>query len=84
MTTTALPVLTAREVMTSLDNLTLTPDYSVTSNPEVVGVNESGSVVSDDDFLDLEYFRYYTEGVSLTPISIFGIIGKEMRLLFAA
>ncbi len=31
---------------------------------------------SDADLQELELFRYYTEGVLLMPVSLFGILGK--------
>ena len=38
--------------------------------------NETADAVDDSIESELEQFRFYTQGVLVTPVSVFGIIGE--------
>ena len=70
---------------------------SSSSSSIVVGPTSSGGEASEYDQLlnqgieeepvdykNLEEFRYYSEGIVLTPISMFGIFGKIESHLFSS
>jgi hypothetical protein len=40
-----------------------------------------GTATEDNYYESLEAFKYYTEGVLLTPVSIFGVMGKHYNIL---
>ena len=39
--------------------------------------NKSGALGNDIDFELIANCRYYLEGIALTPISVFGILGRQ-------
>ena len=39
--------------------------------------NKSDGLGNDIDFELIENCRYYLEGIALTPISVFGILGRQ-------
>ena len=45
---------------------------------ELMAANETAAAAADTDSIEgeLERFRFYTQGVIVTPVSVFGIIGE--------
>ena len=43
----------------------------------LIVANETDGAAEDSIEVELERFRFYTQGVIVTPVSVFGIIGES-------